>query len=257
VAYPKLAAHALAGTTTGGADTSHISTSQQITPGPKLAEVYERLVAAYGIPEWRPDGDPLGGLIATILSQHTSDTNSRRAYQQLVAAFSTWEAVRDAPTAAVAETIRVGGLGQLKATRIQQVLRALTQRLDASGQPLTLDWLASLDLVAAAAALRSLPGVGPKTAACVLLFSLGQPAFPVDTHVWRVARRLGLISARTSADTAHVELAQAIPPRWRHPLHVNMIRLGREMCHAQRPRCGRCPLQPVCDFYWQTVIRPT
>jgi endonuclease-3 len=219
--------------------------------GEKLTEVYWRLCAAYGVPEWSPDGNALGGLIGTILSQHTSDVNSDRAYRQLVAAFPSWEAVRDAPVEAVAAAIRPGGLAHVKAARIQQVLRVLTGRLD--GGPLTLDGLQALGLVEARDYLRTLPGVGPKTAACVLLFSLGKPAFPVDTHVWRVARRLGLIGPRVTADAAHEVLGRAIPLAWRHTLHVNLIRHGRQVCHAQRPACDRCVLRSLCDFYWQAV----
>ena len=223
----------------------------QMQPSEKLTEVYNRLVQAYGIPDWHPDGDPLGGLIATILSQHTSDVNSERAYRQLIAAFPTWEAVRDAPTPLVAEAIRPGGLANLKAQRIQQVLRVLTERL--RGQPLSLVGLEAMDLDAATTYLRTLPGVGPKTAACVLLFSLGRPAFPVDTHVWRVTRRVGLIGLRVTADAAHEALRRAVPAEWRHTLHVDLIRLGREVCHAQRPAHDACPLRPVCDYYWRSI----
>jgi endonuclease III len=218
----------------------------------KLADVYYRLVDAYGVPEWAPDHDPLGGLIGTILSQNTSDVNSERAYRQLIATFSSWEAVRDAPTDAVADAIRSGGLANIKAARIQQVLRVLTERLN--GQPLNLDALDDLPLDDALAYLRALPGVGPKTAACVLLFSLGRPAFPVDTHVYRVARRLGLIGARVSPDEAHEVLRRAVPADWRYTLHVNLIRHGRQVCHAQRPECGRCVLRDLCDYYWQSVV---
>jgi endonuclease-3 len=217
----------------------------------KLTDVHQRLVEVYGIPEWRPDGDALGGLIGTILSQHTSDVNSDRAYQQLVATFPTWEAVRDAPQEAVAAAIRPGGLANIKAARIQEVLRVLSERL--GGGPPSLAALDTLDLAAAEAYLRALPGVGPKTAACVLLFSLGRPAFPVDTHVWRVARRIGLIGPRVSAEAAHERLGQAIPPAWRHTLHVNLITHGRRICHAQRPACERCALRSLCDYYWRAA----
>jgi endonuclease-3 len=153
--------------------------SAEITVPPKLERIYHLLVQTYGKPDWCPDGDALGGLVGTILSQHTSDVNSGRAYAQLVAAFPDWEAVRDAPVEQVAEAVRAGGLANLKAQRIQEVLRVLTDRLP--GAPLSLDFLVDLPLAEARAYLRSLPGVGPKTAACVLLFSLGMPAFPVDT----------------------------------------------------------------------------
>ena len=222
-----------------------------LAPEDLLDTVYQRLVAAYGVPEWRPDGDALGGLIGTILSQHTSDVNSERAYRQLVAAFHTWEAARDAPADAVAAAIRPGGLAALKTERIQRVLRVLTERL--KGGPLTLASLETLDLAAATAYLRSLPGVGPKTAACVLLFSLGRPAFPVDTHVWRVARRIGLIGPRVTADAAHDDLGARVPPEWRHTLHVNLIRHGRQVCHAQRPACDRCVVRDLCGYYWHAV----
>lgn len=217
----------------------------------KVAHIYSLLVATYGIPPWEPDGDALGGLIATVLSQHTSDVNSGRAYDELVRRFPTWEAVRDAPVEQVADAIRMGGLAQVKAPRIQAILRELTERL--AGGPLTLDLLATLPLEEAQRYLQSFPGVGPKTAACVLLFSLGQPAFPVDTHVWRVSRRLGLIGATVSAEAAHDALARGIPPEWRHTMHVDLIRHGRQICHARAPACERCPLRSECVYYWALV----
>jgi endonuclease-3 len=214
--------------------------------------VYALLVAAYGIPAWEPDGDALGGLIATVLSQHTSDVNSERAYARLVETFSTWEAVRDAPVAAVAKAIRAGGLAGIKAERIQRILRLLTEQLAPSGErPLSLAHLADLPVAEAEAYLRSLPGVGPKTAACVLLFSLGQSSFPVDTHVWRVTRRLGWIGRRESAAAAHATLERLIPPEWRHTLHVDVVRHGREVCYARAPACGRCPLSAECQYFWE------
>ncbi len=217
----------------------------------RIARVYDLLVRAYGIPAWEPDGDALGGLIATVLSQHTSDVNSARAYARLVEAFPTWEAVRDAPTAAVAEAIRPGGLAGIKTERIQQILRELTERL--AGERLSLGHLDAMPTADALAYLRSLPGVGPKTAACVLLFSLGKPAFPVDTHVHRVAQRLGWIGPRVSAEAAHETLARAIPAEWQHRLHVDLIRLGREICHARGPECEQCPLRAECRYFWTRI----
>lgn len=221
----------------------------------KVEQVYTLLVQMYGVPPWEPDGDALGGLIATVLSQHTSDTNSARAYARLIATFSTWEAVRDAPVESVADAIRVGGLARVKAERIQSILRTLTGRLNESGAegPLALRMLESMEPEQAIEYLRTFPGVGPKTAACVLLFSLGKAAFPVDTHVWRVTKRLGLIGARTSADQAHTVLSALIPPEWRHTMHVDLIRHGRERCHPRRPECPRCDLRPECLYFWEVV----
>ncbi|MFI5272946.1 MAG: endonuclease III domain-containing protein [Ktedonobacterales bacterium] len=227
----------------------------------QVARLYQRLVATYGIPPWTPDGDALGGLVATVLSQHTSDVNSTRAYAQLRQRFATWEAVRDAPVAALEDAIRIGGLAARKAVRIQRILRALSQRAAgaereaAAPVPLAqaLDGLRALPLDDALAALRALPGVGPKTAACVLLFSLGQPAFPVDTHVWRVTKRLGLIAKQTTAEAAHAELTRLFPPEWRHTLHVDLIQHGRQMCHARNPACVSCPLRAECQYYWDFV----
>ena len=220
---------------------------EPITPPPKLQRIYDMLIQAYGEPEWKPDGDPLGGLVGTILSQHTSDVNSERAYRQLVATFPTWEQVRDAPVEQVAQAIRSGGLANMKAPRIQEVLRVLTSRLN--GEPLSLNFLAERPLAEGSAYLRSLPGVGPKTAACVLLFSLGLAAFPVDTHVERTSKRLGLIGAKVSADQAHIIFERIVPAEWAYPLHVNLIRHGRRVCHAQRPDCAHCPLRLECAYY--------
>jgi endonuclease III len=212
--------------------------------------VYERLVATYGVPPWEPDGDAVGGLVNTILSQHTSDVNSDRAYASLRQRFPSWESVRDAPEDTVAEVIRSGGLARIKAQRIQAMLRTLT-KLDPEA-PFALRWLDGDDIERARSQLTALPGVGLKTASCALLFSLGRPAFPVDTHVWRVTRRLGLISARVSADAAHTALERLIPPERRHTMHINLIRHGRQVCHAQRPACTRCPLRSRCAYYWAT-----
>ena len=217
----------------------------------KVTHVYEKLVATYGIPPWEPIGDPLGELVATILSQHTSDINSERAYRHLRAAFPTLEQVRDAPTDDVVKAIRSGGLAQQKAERIQQILRILTERL--GDAPLTLDSLDAMPLDDALAWLRELPGVGPKTAACVLLFALGKPAFPVDTHVWRVTKRLGLIGSRVSAESAHETLQAMIPPEWRHTMHINLIRHGRQICYARNPACFRCPISSECQYFWDVV----
>ncbi len=223
-----------------------------ITLAAHLARIYDLLIATYGEPCNEPDFDPVGGLIGTILSQHTSDINSERAYKQLVETFTTWEAVRDAPTYKVAEAILSGGLANIKARRIQDVLHELTemqaQRGDIRALVHALDELPHMQPEEAWRSLRKLPGVGPKTAACVLMFNLDLPVMPVDTHVWRVSKRLGLIGPKVNADQAHEVFARAVPPEWVYPLHVNLIRHGRQVCHAQRPACHACPLYSECAY---------
>jgi endonuclease-3 len=205
------------------------------------------LVAAYGAKRWRPHGDPLDELVGTVLSQHTSDINTARAFRSLRARFPTWTEVRDAPTAEVADAIRCGGLAETKAPRIQRILRELT---DTGGTPALPD-LCTMPLPDAKSALTRLSGVGPKTAACVLLFALGRPAMPVDTHVHRVAMRLGLIPPGASAEAAHSMLETLVgADRDRiYAFHLNAIAHGRNVCVARAPRCGSCPLQECCDFY--------
>lgn len=224
-----------------------------ITPSAHLARIYELLIATYGEPKNDPDYDPLGGLVGTILSQHTSDVNSERAYQQLVATFRSWVEVRDAPTHAVATAIRSGGLANIKALRIQDALLTLTERQQAQGGTKSLaeflyDELMKRSSEEAWSYLRSIPGVGPKTAACVLMFNLNRPIMPIDTHVLRVSHRLGLIGPKVSADLAHTLFAKVTPPEWVYPLHVNLIRHGRQICHAQRPACNACPLYGDCAY---------
>lgn len=224
-----------------------------IIPTLHLTRVYETLLAAYGEPENEPDYDPLGGLIATILSQHTSDINSGRAYQQLVTAFPTWESVRDAATDKIAEAIKCGGLANIKSVRIQDVLHTLTEQIQAQDVTKTLaeylyDELTKRTTEDAWRYLQQLPGVGPKTAACVLMFHLDQPAFPIDTHVGRTLQRLGIIGPKVSIEVAHTLLGKVLPPEWVYPLHVNLITHGRQICHAQRPECGRCPLYSQCAY---------
>ncbi len=218
-----------------------------------LAHVYELLLATYGEPKNEPDYDPLGGLVGTILSQHTSDINSGRAYDQLVQTFPTWEQVRDAPTHKVADAIRCGGLANIKAPRIQDALHTLTEWQQEQGGTKTLsdflsDELAKRTDEEAWHYLRSISGVGPKTAACVLMFNLNRSIMPVDTHVHRVSHRLGLIGPKVNADQAHLIFARMTPPAWIYPLHVNLIRHGRQICHARRPECDRCTLYSACAF---------
>ena len=232
--------------------------STTITPTDHLVRVYELLVRTYGEPKNNPDFDPLGGLIGTILSQHTSDINSDRAYKQLVTSFPTWEAARDAPTDKIVEVIKSGGLANIKSVRIQDVFFTLTELLEEQGNTNTLaeflyDELARRTTEDAWRYLRELPGVGPKTAACVLMFNLDRPAFPIDTHVHRVAKRLGLIGIGVSAEKAHNLFDELVPPEWVYPLHVNLIRHGRQICHAQRPECNKCPLFSECAYVGSVI----
>src|SRR5215467_912405 len=189
------------------------------TPFAHLARVHKLLIATYGIPEWAPDNDPLGGLVRTILSQHTSDVNSEHAYQRLVARFHSWEEVRDAPTDEIAETIRHGGLANIKGRRIQNALHALTdqQRVDGSTEAISQylqHVLTNCSPEEAWDYLRSITGVGPKTAACVLLFHLGLPIMPVDTHIFRISQRLGLIGPKVNAAKAHDIYLKITPSEW-------------------------------------------
>ncbi len=218
-----------------------------------LTHVYELLVETYGSPQWAPDNDPLGGLVGTILSQHTSDKNSGRAYHQLVDAFPTWEEVRNAPTNQVANAIKSGGLANVKAPRIQNALHTLTEQQQEQGSTKSLadflyDELTTRTPEEALSYLLSIPGVGPKTAACVLLFNLGQPVMPVDTHVLRVSKRLGLLRPNVNADKAHEYFVKVAPSDWVYALHVHLIRHGRQVCHAQRPECTKCSLYKECAF---------
>lgn len=212
--------------------------------------VEERLRGAYGERQWTTHGSPLDELVGTVLSQHTSDTNTARSFASLRQRFPTWQAVIDAETSEVAAAIHCGGLANVKASRLQTILRDITRQQ--SG--LNLDHIATYSLADARAWLLRLHGVGPKTAACVLLFSLGRPALPVDTHVHRVAKRLGLIAQSTSAEAAH----EALEPRLGgsrdrvYDFHLNMIAHGRQVCTALRPSCDRCPLTEHCDFFFAT-----
>ena len=219
------------------------------TPGSastaEIMEIHRQLRDRYGDPPHRPDGDPLAALVNTILSQNTNDRNRDIAFAALRAQFPTWEAVRDAPLDAVIDAIRPAGLAPTKGPNIQAALRQIT----AERGELSLAFLETLPLEEARQWLTKLNGVGPKTAAIVLLFALGRPAFPVDTHVHRVTRRLGLIPQNTSREKAHTLLEALIPPELYWTLHLNLIEHGRRVCHARKPACGECPLQAQCVYY--------
>jgi endonuclease-3 len=208
----------------------------------RVRAIHRRLSRHFGelLPPRRTD--PLEELVLTVLSQHTSDVNAARAFDSLRRALPTWDSVVDAPAPAVADTIRSGGLANTKAPRIQAILREIREREGA----FDLSCLRRMSDAEATAYLASLPGVGPKTAAVVLAFSLGRDAIPVDTHVHRVTTRLGWIEPRTNAAAAHRTLAELVPSEIRVSLHVGLIRLGREICVARRPRCEICPVFELC-----------
>jgi len=215
------------------------------TPGAAaIGAVQRRLRAQQGTFVPKPALPVIDELVATVLSQHTSDVNSERAFARLKARFPTWEQVADAPAELVADAIRCGGIADQKARRIKQILAAIEER---EGR-IDLGRLRDLDDAAAEAYLESLPGVGPKTAACVLLFAMGRAAFPIDTHVHRIATRLGWIPANVAADKAHRLLAPRVPPGIRYDLHVAMVTHGRVFCRAQRPRCDACVLRDLCAY---------
>jgi endonuclease-3 len=207
-----------------------------------IKEVIELLEQEYGPCQWQPDRDPINVLLGTILSQNTSDANSHRAFASLKASFDSWEAVASAPAEHIARVIKSGGLFQIKAARIKQVL----EQIEKEQGRISLDFLKSKTMAEAEDYLMHLPGVGHKTASCVLLFSLGKPSLPVDTHVFRVAKRLGLIDAKTSIEKAPGLLQEQIPPSKVYQFHVHMIEHGRRICHARQPHCDRCILRGIC-----------
>ena len=216
----------------------------------KAKIVHHRLKVTFGNPTWRNPLPPLDELISTILSQNTNDINRDRAFESLRSRFPTWEAVRDAEEQAIIDAIRPAGLANQKGPRIQTVLREIT----AERGELSLDFLADLPVGQAREWLMSFKGVGPKTSAIVLLFSLGKPAFPVDTHIQRVTGRLGLRPEKMNADRAHEYLSRLFTPETYYAVHLNLIRLGREICHARRPECRRCPLNDLCDYYLRQPV---
>ena len=207
-------------------------------------QVHQRLLNFYGQPTWRNPLPPVDELVSTILSQNTNDTNRDRAFESLRQRFPSWEAVRDADPGSVIAAIRPAGLADQKGPRIQQVLGQIT----AERCSLDLNFLKDLPLEEARAWLMKFKGVGPKTAAIVLLFSLGRPAFPVDTHIYRVTGRIGLRPEKMTVEDAHVHLEKLFPPETYYAAHLNIIRLGRDICGARKPDCPRCPLRALCNY---------
>lgn len=205
--------------------------------------VHQTLLAAFGEPIWRNPLPAIDELVSTILSQNTNDVNRDKAFEALRAKLPTWEAVRDAHVEEVMAAIRPAGLANQKGPRMQQVLREIT----AERGSLDLSFLADWDVERARAWLTKFNGVGPKTAAIVLCFSLGKAAFPVDTHVYRVSGRIGLRPEKMTVEQAHPHLESIFPPETYYAAHLNIIRLGREICQARKPNCQTCPICKLCD----------
>jgi len=210
----------------------------------KALKVHQKLVKAFGEPTWRNPLPPVDELVSTILSQNTNDVNRDRAFDSLREKFPTWEKVRDADTDEVIEAVRVAGLANQKGPRLQNVLREITEERGS----LDLSFLNDMPLEEARDWLTKFKGVGPKTAAIVLCFSLNRPAFPVDTHVYRVTGRIGLRPEKISVEQAHPYLEDVFPPETYYAAHLNIIRLGREVCNARKPKCPICPVRELCDY---------
>ncbi|MFC1926197.1 endonuclease III domain-containing protein [Chloroflexota bacterium] len=207
-----------------------------------ISDIVKLLAREYGDLNWYSHREPLAELILTILSQNTSDHNSRRAFSSLISTFGSLHAIADADVESIAQAIKIGGLARVKAPRIKRII----EQILAERGSLDLSFLAGLPIDEAKAWLRRLPGVGPKTVGCVLLFSLGKPVLPVDTHVYRVARRLGLIGAKVSAERAHEILGSVVPDEDVYRFHIYLIQHGRSVCKAQSLHCAQCALREDC-----------
>lgn len=210
----------------------------------QLKYVIQNLEAVYGTPANDSTDDPLDELIGTILSQATTNQNSHRTFANLKASFKDWEAVRRARPEKIEAKIKLGGLAQVKSVVIKNLLNEIQRRVGT----LSLSFLHTAPLEEAREFLTSLQGVGPKTAACVLLFACKQPVFPMDTHIFRIARRLGLIPEKGSDTQAHRLMEQYIPEGKHYALHINMILHGRRVCHPRNPQCERCCLVELCSY---------
>jgi len=211
----------------------------------KYKIIEQKLSAAYGQPTWRQHLPPVDELVSTILSQSTSDLNRDKGFYALKERYADWDQVMKAPEADIIATIRPAGLANQKGPRIQNALRYVYNQQGA----ISLDFLNDLPLTAAKNWLTAIKGIGPKTAAIILLFAFNRPAFPVDTHVHRITKRLGLIGPKINADKAHQILENMGEPDTFYPLHLNLIRHGRETCRARNPLCEQCVLSEECNYY--------
>ncbi|GLV59885.1 endonuclease III [Dictyobacter sp. S3.2.2.5] len=218
----------------------------------KALEVSQRLTEAYGVSEWSKK-DPMSMLVDIILSHRTKDEQTAAAYDSLLKTFGSWEAVRDAPTEKVQDAIANVNWPEVKAPRLQTIMRQITEERG----NLDLNFLRDLPVEEGAAWLNRFEGVGPKTTACVLLFSCRLPLLPVDVHVHRVSGRLGLIGKKVTADAAHTLLQALLPQDARsiYNFHKALLRHGQRVCVYEHPRCNRCPITDLCDYY-KTVVKP-
>ena len=215
----------------------------------KYQPVYDALHAVYGDLEWRLSQSPMDELVSCILSQNTNDNNRDRAFEALQARYKTWQAIVEADTDELIDTSRPAGLANQNGPRIQRVLARIHEERGAYD----IEFLRDMPQDEAIAWLTSLDGVGPKTAAIVLCFGFGLPAFPVDTHVHRLSKRIGFIEETVNADKAHTRMEAIVPPEDRYAFHIYLIRHGREICQARKPACERCPITAHCDYYRQNV----
>lgn len=212
----------------------------------RMIRVRERLREVYGIPRMQPHEQPIAELVLTVLSQSTNDRNRDVAYLRLRERLGSWEAVLRAPVGEVEEAIRPGGISKVKSARIQAILRAIAENPRDPEHELSLDWLRDAPIEEGRDYLTALPGVGRKTAACVLLFAYGMRDVPVDTHVSRVGMRLGLLETGAPFERLHDQMLALTPPGEELELHVNLLRHGRRTCHARKPACGECALARMC-----------
>lgn len=222
---------------------------QSSTTKIRIKAILNELNRVYGEPVWRDPLPPIDELVSTILSQNTNDVNRDRAFHALRQRFPTWDEVRQAPEEEIIDAVRIAGLANQKGPRIKQVLNQIQAELGA----LDLSFLSDIPLEDARAWLLRFNGVGPKTAAIVLQFSLGRPAFPVDTHVYRVTGRLGVRPLNLNVEKTHQLMEELIDPADYFAGHLNLIRLGREICHPRKPECPRCPVNQLCDYTDKTI----
>ena len=210
----------------------------------RLGQVQERLRHRFGTPTWHVELPAVDELVCTILSQNTNDINRDKAFQALKERYPSWETVRDADPAELQYVIRIAGLANQKGPNIQAALRDITEERGA----IDLDWLKEIEVEETRKWLVNLRGVGPKTAAIVMVFALGMPAFPVDTHIYRVTGRIGLRPKELDITKTHAYMEQIADPADFGSLHLNLIDLGREICQARKPKCASCPILDLCQY---------